>query len=47
MVLATVMLGDPTLGPHPVPMGAASLQWNDVAPETINLIRQGFGQPPR
>ena len=47
MVLATVLLGNPALGPHPIPMGAASLQWNDVNPDTINLIRKAFGLPPR
>jgi len=42
MVLATVIMGDPTLGPHPIPMGSASLQWNNVAAEHIGMIRQFF-----
>jgi hypothetical protein len=46
MVLATVLLGDPALGPHPVPMGASSLQWNEIHADTIDLIRGGFGLPP-
>ncbi|KAK5322489.1 hypothetical protein LTR93_005692 [Exophiala xenobiotica] len=47
MVLSTVLLGNPDLGPHPVPMGSASLQWNNVDPKAINEIRQAFGQPPQ
>ena len=47
MVLATVMLGNPELGPHPYPTGVDSLQWDDVEPDTINLIRTTFGVPPR
>ncbi|KAK5453470.1 hypothetical protein LTS15_006655 [Exophiala xenobiotica] len=35
------------LGPHPVSMGSASLQWNNVDPKAINEIRQAFGQPPQ
>ncbi|KAK5049496.1 hypothetical protein LTR84_004425 [Exophiala bonariae] len=46
MVLSTVIAADPVLGPHPVPMGASSLQWNNVDVKAIDLIRQAFGQPP-
>jgi len=45
MVLATVMVGDPALGPHPIVVGPASLQWNNVNVTTVNLIRNAFGAP--
>jgi hypothetical protein len=47
MVLATVMGGDPALGPHPIPMGSSSLQWNNVNKEFINSVRKVYGLPPR
>lgn len=43
MVLATVIMGDPTLGPHPVTISSASLQWNNVDAEHIGMIRPFFG----
>lgn len=46
MVLSNVITGDPALGPHPIPMGSASLQWNNVDQDGINFVRKAFGLPP-
>ncbi|KAK5082699.1 hypothetical protein LTR05_006579 [Lithohypha guttulata] len=43
MVLANFVMGNPTLAPFAIPMGAASLQWNDVDPAAIGKVREFFG----
>lgn len=43
MVLSSFLVGNPELGPHPVVVGADKLQWNNIDPDTITLIRQTFG----
>lgn len=43
MVLSTVMLGNPAVGPHPIPMGADKLQWNNIEPDMIDILRLTFG----
>lgn len=45
MVLASVMT-DPELGPHPIVMGKASLQWDGMDKKFIDSIREVFGLPP-
>lgn len=42
MVLAGVIAGDSTLGPHPIPMGADSLQYNNLSQEEYNVLLQAF-----
>lgn len=45
MVLSQYLVDFKVTGPHAVPMGASSLQWNDVSQDGINLVRNAFGLP--
>lgn len=46
MTLANYILGNPALGPHPVVMGASSLQWSGMTPDDMNVIRLALGSAP-
>lgn len=41
----TFVVGDPTLGPHPVVMGADSLRWDNIPPNAIDQICQNWDIP--
>jgi hypothetical protein len=45
MALSGALVGDPKLGPHPFAAGSASLEWADVKPEFIQLVRMALGMP--